>query len=368
MKLMQTPLRGLFLLALCGVGANASATRVENLYAAEVPMPAGSDGLQAAFATALDEVLVKATGDREIAGDELIRARFGEPDRFVQLYRINPHGNLWVRFDEVALRRELDAIGAPIWGSERPATLVWMVMDYGLGRREIVARPVDPAGATGLSIREVPALSSPDGVRAAVQRAARMRGLPIIWPHVDAQELISISLGDVWSGFTSGLAGSSRRYAPDAVLVGRGYVVSADVIDVRWTLLLDDERFDWTGDVASGPNDLADFFAARLATSSGSSHRISFSVDGVDNLNDYGRLSEYLTGLDLVEHYSVDQVTGQRIIFTLQVRGDTQRLMRSIALQSVLQPVADPLRRSGDHRFGKDIDRVNLHYRLIAGP
>lgn len=367
MKLMQTPLRILFLLAVCGVGANASAARVENLYAAEVPVPAGPNGLQAAFVTALDEVLVKATGDRDIVQDEGVRARFGEPQRFVQLYRINPNGDVWARFDEVALRRELDVVGAPVWGSERPMTLVWMVMDYGLGQREIVARQADSVGRAGLSVQEVPAPSSPDGVREALQTSAHARGLPIVWPYVDAQELISISLSDVWSGFTEGLVGPSLRYAPDAVLVGRGRVVSADAIDVRWTLLLDEERFDWSGDVTSGPNDLADFFAARLATSSGTSQRISFSVDGVNSLNDYGRLSEYLTGLDLVEHYSVDQVTGQRVIFTLQVRGDAERLMRSIALQRVLRPVADPLRRSGDSRFGAGVDMANLHYRLIAG-
>ena len=54
-----------FLLALAAVGSPAHAARVDNLYAAEVPMQSGSRGLQNAFDAALSQVLVKVTGRRE---------------------------------------------------------------------------------------------------------------------------------------------------------------------------------------------------------------------------------------------------------------------------------------------------------------
>ena len=369
MMYMQTPLRILILVAICGLASSAFAARVDNLYATEVPFTSGQQDLQAAFISALEQVLVKTTGRTDIIRDEGIRARFSDPDRFVQQYRIQPDGEIWVRFDEIALKRELDAAGAPVWGSERPQTLIWLLMDYGLGQLEVVSRgPV-----TADSGREPVAATTPmlnaAGVRDALLGAAADRGLPIVLPEMDISEQMSVSTADVWSGVTESLVGVSRRYAPDAIMVGRGHLAADGQAEVNWTLLLDVDRFDWNSDVVSGPNELADFFAARLATSSGSSRQLTISIEGVESLNDYGRLSDYLSGLDNVDQYSVDQVSGQQILFTLQMRGDADQLVRSIALQRVLRPISGPLGpRAGSLDGGADAGIPTLHYRLSAGP
>jgi hypothetical protein len=134
---------------------------------------------------------------------------------------------------------------------------------------------------------------------------------------------------------------------------------------VRWTLLLDGERFDWEGDIGSGANDVADFFAARLSASVGAANRVVLSVDDVINLDAYGRVSAYLENLDLVEEFAVDKVAGNRVVFSLTVRGDLDRLMRNIALQSVLMPVDSP--RRSDVPAGLQVGAQKLHYRLAAG-
>jgi hypothetical protein len=138
-----------------------------------------------------------------------------------------------------------------------------------------------------------------------------------------------------------------------------------DEPDARWTLLLDGERFDWEGNIGSGANDVADFFAARLAASVGTSNQVLLSVDDVGNLDAYGRLSAYLEKLDLVEALAVDTVDGNRVVFSLTVRGDLDRLMRNIALQSVLTPVDAP--RPPDDPFGIQAEAQSLHYRLVSG-
>ncbi len=171
--------------------------------------------------------------------------------------------------------------------------------------------------------------------------------------------------------FTEALIPASERYGVNAILVGRARVRSMESIEVRWTLMLGEERFDWDGSVASGPDRLADFFAARLATSSSASGQMQLRVDGVNSLDDYGRLSQYLSTLDVIEDYSVDQIAGGTVVFSLLVRGDTDRLMRSIALQSILQPIDNS--RDGLIPFEPSMDLFgsvasSLHYVLIAGP
>jgi hypothetical protein len=337
------------------------AVRVDNLYGASAPLEGGSRNLPRAFDAALATVLVKVTGRRDI--DPAITGRFGDASRFVQQYRIDADQQVWVNFDAVAVRRELDAVGASVWGAERPTTLVWLIVDDGSGYRAVVGAAEEQPGAPG-------SMSDPDpqqlaAVREELQDAADRRGLPLLLPLVDTEDISSLSLSDVWGGFTESVTAASARYGPDAVLVGRGRAAAFGPLAVRWTLLVGAERYNWEGDLASGPNDVADFFAARLSASASSSGTIVLSVDAVDSFAAYGRLSAYLGELDLVEGMAVDHVSGDRVVFRLEVRGDADRLMRSIALQRVLQPVdgagAGPL-------AGVPGGPRALHYRLIPGP
>jgi len=360
MSPVQTKFVALLAVVAVATGFDALAVRVDNLYAASVPLenPARP---QDAFDVALAQVLVKVTGRREAVVDE---TRFPDAGRFVQQYRLDSDQTVWVRFDEVALRRELDLLEEPVWGSERPSTLVWMIVDDGFGGRRVLG-----GSSEDLSADQAPALGSPVLDDAAVieelQITADARGLPLLFPLVDTQEMLAISTRDVWGGFIESIEAASTRYEPDAVLVGRVRPMAFDQPAVRWTLLLDEERFDWEGDVGSGANDVADFFAARLAASVGSSNRVLLSVDDVVDLDAYGRLSAYLERLDLVEALAVDTVDGNRVVFALTVRGDLDRLMRNISLQEVLMPVNSP--RLPDDPFGLQVGTQSLYYRLAAG-
>lgn len=365
MTSVKTKTLVLILFALCGFATDAVAARVDNLYAAVVPLESGSRALPNAFDVALGQVLVKVTGRRNVGMDEAVIARFGDASTLVQQYRIDSDNQVWVRFDDVALRRELDALGESVWGSERPSTLVWLVIDDGVGERQILTGVPDEPSTTGMAVPGGdPNDLRTDLIREELIAAADARGLPLMLPSIDTLEVDSISPGDVWGGFTEPLVEASAPYGSDAILVGRARSSAIEALSVRWTLLLDDERFDWDGNIASGPDDVADFFAARLATSVGSSSKIVLTVDAVDSLEAYGRLSAYLSDLDLVEELAVDRVSGDRVVYRLKVRGDADQLMRSIALQRVLQPVDDSL----EWPSGVPGGAQTLRYRLMAGP
>ena len=108
------------------------AARVPDLYSARVPSPeAGQRSQSDTFGLALEQVLVKVTGHRGIVADPLVMNQFASAQAYVEQHRVNPDGSTWVLFDQVALRRVLDSVGQPVWGEERPATLAWMVLDYG---------------------------------------------------------------------------------------------------------------------------------------------------------------------------------------------------------------------------------------------
>ncbi len=309
-------------------GASVDAAQVPDLYQAEVTLPEGDKGLDQAFAAALRQVLVKLTG-RRAAGGAVIASQLGDPVALVEQYRNVSADRISVGFDAIALRRALDQAGLPVWAEERPATLVWLATDRGQGQRDILTSADGRGGARGSSARRL------------LLNAGKARGLPLILPLVDAQDRGALSFADLWGDFTDPVVQASQRYRADAVLIGRARGADPRRAQVRWTLLSGGQRMDWTGTVASGPDEAADRLAMQLAADAGSKRRLRVKVAGLASFDAYGTISAYLSGLSSVVSCDVVEVIDDRAVFELQVRGSADQLMRTIALRRLLQP-ADP--------------------------
>lgn len=333
----------LLLLVLVGLPAMAMAARVADLYAAAVPAGEGSTaGNAAAFAVALRQVLVKASG-RQAAAESAVIATFGDPGTLVQQYRRDPAGNLWVQFDPAAVRRGLAAANLPAWSEDRPNTLVWLAYDNGAGDRDIVpgSGGTGPAGA----------------LREQLLEAAASRGVPLLLPLRDSQELEAPGAADVWGEFTDVIRRASVRYQADVILVGRARLFPTGPADVRWTLLEGTERSDWRGAVADGPGGLAERLAAGVAVAPAGQGTVALLVSGVQTFDQYGGLLAYLAGLDAVQSVGVADIRGDSLRLDLRLRSDPGQLARLLALRRILEPEA----------AGSAADGV-LHYRLAGQP
>jgi hypothetical protein len=359
------------LLVLAGLAfaAPLQAARVSDLFAAEVPAAElGDQSLDAAFGQALGRVLVKVTGRRSAAGDAEIAAAFGDPSVLVQQYRSDAAGNLWVQFDSVALKRMLDAAGQPIWPEDRPGTLIWLAVDTGRGGREILAAAPDGANSQVSAQRAGGGSRSQrllEAVREELLEAASGRGLPVVLPLVDSDDLSVVGFADIWGDFDEPVTSASQRYDADLILIGRARVFGPGEARARWTVLMANERYNWEGGITDGPEELADLLALQMATTADSARNIRVRVAGIDSFDGYGEVSTYLSGLGIVETCDVEWVEGSVVMFTLRVRGDEDQLMRSIALRRLLQPVESEPAVLGSP--GRSV-RPGLHYQLIAGP
>lgn len=346
--------------------ATATAARVTDLYAASGVLPAESESpLADAFNEALGKVLVKVTGRRDAAAPDYLVTLFPDPAQLVQQYRREDRETIWARFDRNAIKRVLDGAGQPVWGADRPVILVWLALDAGRGRRSILRAE---SAADALPIRTDEALTFDmeqlDEVRIVIVEAAEARGMPVLLPLVDAEDLSRLSFAELWGDFGDPVMAASARYGADAVLIGR-----ARGQRVRWTLLQGDERIDWQGSLADGPNATADWLGGRLATYADSAGKIRLSVAGVNSLEDYGVLTSYLNSIAVVESFEVSRVNGDHIEFDVTVRGDADRLMRAMRGSRILQPITgtqllnnDPLALPGYRR------EPDLAYMLVPSP
>ena len=332
----------LLAMPLWGPIGDARAASVSGLYGAVVELKKGASApTRDNFNEALSWVLVKVTGLSE-AESAAARARlFPNASSLVQQYSLQPDDQVRVEFDPAAILRVLDGAGMPVWGNDRPLVAVWLAVDSGGGQRYILS------GGSGRNAQA----EEEDELRLAVEDMADSRGLPIVLPLVDAQDLSRASFSDLWGDFRDPVVQASQRYGAEAVLIGRSRSMSPDAQGVRWTLIAGDEQAAWQGSLVSGPAEAAAFLSRRLATYADSAGSLLVRVNGVDDLDKYGQIIKYFRSLNIVESAGVARVNANSVEFELVVRGDAGRLRGTLDSSRLIVPVKEPLNPEGTGRL-----------------
>jgi hypothetical protein len=306
-------------------GTEAGATEVSDLYTARVTLDPDDENSQArAYRTALLQVLVKVTGSQIPATMTDFDALFPNPSRYVLQLRGGAGNELTISFDGEAIQSTLRNAGHPVWGSDRPLTLIWLAVDRGGGEREIVsAEAAERLDGTARSIDQNQLL------RERVRDVAAKRGIPVLLPLLDVIDLNSIRFSDIWGGFDDELLEASKRYGVDSVLVGRLRLGGVPV--VRWRYYFAGNRQEWSDDLEDAIHRLADIQAAQFAFSgSASLETVALRISGVDSVESYARVQGYLAKLPQLEGMALEQVVGDRLEYRVQVRGGSARLERVI--------------------------------------
>lgn len=298
----------------------AESARVPGLYQAEVEFEGSRDD---GFRAALAAVLVRITGRRDVAERPEAQALLANAASFAQQFRQPAPGRLWAAFDGAALERELGRSGFPVWGAERPSTLLWIAVDAGGGQRFVISSAAE--------------FEEEAQVRQVVEAAAQRRGLPVMLPLMDAEDRAQASFAEVWGGFEDSIRAASARYGADAVLVGR--LATEDLGHGRWSLFTEDGEERWTGAAEESIDRVADLFAARFAVvGSGETRVLRMVVAGVESVEDFGRVSRFLGGLTAVESLGVETVDRDRITFRVALRGEPAALDEAVRLGGLLRP------------------------------
>ncbi|OOG25905.1 hypothetical protein B1C78_05925 [Thioalkalivibrio denitrificans] len=286
---------------------------------------------QAGFERAFEKVLVKLSGDRQVLEDPRVEDLRGQAGRYVQRFRyvdVPDDGvGLEVRFDGAALERLLTDQGLPLWGAQRPGVMIWLGAVHD-GRRVILG------GEEGRSLME------------ELERVAEARGIQLIFPVMDLEDRAAVDFADLAGGFHEPVLRASERYSARYVaavhLQPRG-----DAWSGRWRLLGQDLREDVRAEgptvedvLDEGLQSLVDVLGRRLAIAGllpGDDH-VQVIVDGINDMEDYQRVREYLSGLSVVAELRPYQVEPERAVFVTRLRGSPRDLERGVSLGRVLEP------------------------------
>lgn len=348
------------LLALTGLFAAGQACSAaiapRDIYEGEVVVtqqnPAERDAL---LSQTMGQVLVRVTGNRQVLTQKAAQDLQKEAVRYVQQFGyerrpapLPPRSTapavspalkppvtvpatiqvFTASFDASALNAQLRANALPVWGRERPTTLVWLALQSG-GSRSLVYSDTVSAEAPGLA------------------QAAMARGIPLLLPNppgVNTPDAL-----DIMQGITERLLTISRTYGVSRTVLAR-LVQSGTQWNGSWTLVEDGQpqqtwqfssaSFDEA--VASGVDQIADRYASRYAVVSAPGTPVTRSstrlmVSGIQGINDYARISKYLASLSTVSSVTLVEITGPGAVYQLVIQGDRDALRQTISLGSVLE-------------------------------
>ncbi|MDH5471506.1 MAG: DUF2066 domain-containing protein [Gammaproteobacteria bacterium] len=298
---------------------------------------------QAAFEQGFFEVLVRVSGSSQAPSHIDISTAAHYVQQYRYLVAENRSGqvvgpgqpevkrNLWIQFSESKIRNLLTENGLSIWGDQRPPVLLWLSVKD--GRNRYILRNQD------ISV-----------IKDAVEKAAKRRGLPIVWPSFDETDQKQVTYLDVWGQFWGPVVEASKRYSVDTVMLCR---MNWDGVSwqVDWSLMLDKKLESWRFRspeieqlMVNGIDFAADQVASRFAvvndlTSDG---KIIIHVNGIQQLSVYSKVMHYLSSITSVKQVFPTEVNQNWVRFHVDMSGEKEDIQRIIALGKVLVPDSLP--------------------------
>jgi uncharacterized protein len=315
----------------------SGAVTLSGLYTVTVtPDPAAADQRSSAIEAAMARLLIRVTGSRNAPAEPAVRPLLASADEYLSSYGDDRQGRALVGFSRGEVERALTQLGLPVWGPERPLTLLWIAVDDGAGGRALLGAD-EPAQ---FGVPATPAMNELlRRLRDELVAVADERGVPIAWPLLDSEDLSAVTPTDVWGGFDDDIVAASTRYRADAVLIGR---VRPGTFgnEVDWLFVHGVDRQALPGGaVRDGIDVAADRYAADLRTIGGASVAL-LTVNNVRTPADYGRVMSYLERQSVLESVDVESFDSGTLRLRVAARGDTQVLERVLSLGGVLRPSA----------------------------
>lgn len=296
-----------------------------NLYQTEVVIDEQQDNADAAARIAgMQQVIVRATGDKESVNNEVIQKALRQNSQYLNQISYAQQGDaktLRMGFSGQHIRSLLTQAQLPFWPENRANLLVWLVEESNYDRSITWEHANTPL------LRQLKA-------------SAQLRGLPLIVPVGDFDDITGVQISDLWGGFAQPISLASQRYPTDAVLV-----VRAQGSNLRWTLydqnagnMIAAPKTPMSGQ-ASGQNaaadmvdELSDYYAQKGAVmvNSESSEAVLASFTPVNGAVSFFTLEDRLKRLSSVASLDILKIQGNEVIFKVHLLASESQFQQEV--------------------------------------
>ena len=328
--------RYFLLIFLLLLAINAKATLVDDLYTAKVPVSKQNVRIRnAAIDKAFRAVLIKVSGNSNVANNATLKVAMSKAENFIQQYSYTNNENsnadafpylLTVDFAPNAINKLLLQAKLTVWGNDRPLILFWLATDIG-GQQKLI-------GASDKS--SIPSL---------IEQYADTRGMPVIFPVLDLTDLNQISATDVMAPFINSITQASVRYGSNVVAIVR-FKKEVGQWQSYWTLVANGAPLNWQikgkvldAIIQSGINSISDTLAEQFAlVGAAQQTKLNIKIEGINSVAAYKKVRQYLSRLAIVNQINLIQLSNNQLIFQLDIVGTVATLQGAIKLDHVLVP------------------------------
>ncbi len=297
---------------------SAWAVKVLSIYQADIPVISQADDLRdQAVREGFLQVLIKVSGDPQIGDNPVIHASLEKAAYYVQEYSYSSpttassEYTLQINYNPDDIIRLLKKANAAYWGENRPLILVWLVTTNQRGNTEIVNS------------------DTPGDLYQIVKREGKKYGLPLIFPIMDVTDMDQITANDIVDVNLPVLREATKRYAPDALLIGK-ITENGAYTKSQWQLIF--HRYVWHFTLADQRTDnivaslmdqvrklLAKNYVAQKNTAT--TVWVKLKVTNMVQKDDLKTLIQYLQELAPVQQVKLLQVEGDTAEIALLLHG-----------------------------------------------
>lgn len=347
----------LLLASLLGlVAGHLHALPVTGLYSHEVPVVGQTEAeRQRAFREAFAAVVVKVTGSARWLENPAVGQAMSAAQNLVQEIQYRSENRvpqtpptvdpvtgqqlppvpvsqtlMNVVFAPEQIDRLLANAAIPVWDSNRPSVLIWMVLQDDSGQRRLLNSETD-AEIVGY-----------------IQQFARLRGVPILFPVLDFEDRQNLPADRLWALDAAAITSASQRYGADSILAGRLHLANSGDLVGLWQFIFRDQTLMFDSfntslkDYIDEPLDLvtgrlAEHFA--IVRADNSQEKVRLQVAGIGSLGAYADLLNFLQGLSVVNSITTSRLEADQLELEVTLVGSRQQLHELIALDRALLPM-----------------------------
>lgn len=351
MPIKINPVLSMFLLVWLASWQSVNAAVIEDLYDAKIAVEDQTQRTQnTAFSLALKKVMVKVRGNRDLLANPKIKSALTKATGYVRSYSYEKQASqlyLVINFDPQRVESVIRSAGFPVWDKRRPETIIWLAI-----------KPQED------STRQIATLSEFPEVYQRLRVRAAQRGITLMFPLWDLDDIQTLGVYDVWGGFSTQISKASERYAVPSILSARLYPASTQLSDANPNKAVEPQWIaDWTmiegGGLLAGQvqddsllemadaliDTLADQlslkYAIDLAQFDRADSKVQIVVNNIDSLNYYSLALKSLENMSVVNNVTLIKQQGSRATFELDLLGDVEDLTNALKLDSKIRPVVD---------------------------
>ncbi|MCW3174041.1 DUF2066 domain-containing protein [Shewanella subflava] len=318
--------------------AQVFAAEVQKLDEADIVVTSRADSARSsALKEALASVFLKNSGSPSVVMNPMVKAQIENPEALLIQYgysQVNEDLIFKASFDHQGVINILRQANLPVWGAQRPLTLLWVTMAE---NNETV----------------ILSDSSQNPLRMDFATESSNKGIPVLLPLMDLDDLMAVTPTDVKGMFINPVNIASSRYQAD-------YFAMVDIDEsqgkLRFQLALynkahtgallqpiimqQGEAVDVTSATKRIVTLLANYYISQYAiASSGNNLETSVSFTGVSSMKQVVEIEKYLKQLSAVKEVAVSKLSKDTITYKLGLFSSVEDLQRLLSIDARLSKI-----------------------------